>query len=127
MSIGRHCFFWEKTSRRGKARQFFLVHYIGEENSRSRHARSVPAGDTFSSHFFASREKIGADVRTRTGDLRFTKALLYQLSYIGILFNFNTLPVTDKKITHFEVQREHFGPVNDDLFLFVLQLGVSAQ
>ena len=25
----------------------------------------------------------GAAVRTRTGDLRFTKALLYQLSYIG--------------------------------------------
>ena len=25
----------------------------------------------------------GADARTRTGDLRFTKALLYQLSYIG--------------------------------------------
>jgi 8-oxo-dGTP pyrophosphatase MutT (NUDIX family) len=26
----------------------------------------------------------GADDRTRTGDLRFTKALLYQLSYIGV-------------------------------------------
>ena len=28
--------------------------------------------------------KNGADERNRTGDLRFTKALLYQLSYIGI-------------------------------------------
>ena len=28
---------------------------------------------------------LGADGRNRTGDLRFTKALLYQLSYIGIM------------------------------------------
>jgi hypothetical protein len=28
-------------------------------------------------------QKNGADERTRTVDLRFTKALLYQLSYIG--------------------------------------------
>ena len=27
----------------------------------------------------------GADGRTRTGDLLFTKQLLYQLSYVGIL------------------------------------------
>jgi hypothetical protein len=33
--------------------------------------------------------KNGADERNRTGDLRFTKALLYQLSYIGITFYFN--------------------------------------
>ncbi len=30
--------------------------------------------------------KTGADDRNRTGDLRFTKALLYQLSYIGTHF-----------------------------------------
>ena len=29
----------------------------------------------------------GADDRIRTGDLRFTKALLYQLSYIGAKFS----------------------------------------
>lgn len=28
----------------------------------------------------------GADGRSRTGDLCFTKALLYQLSYIGLVF-----------------------------------------
>lgn len=31
------------------------------------------------------RAKSGADDGTRTCDLRFTKALLYQLSYIGLI------------------------------------------
>ena len=35
--------------------------------------------------------KNGADERNRTGDLRFTKALLYQLSYISKLFQAPTV------------------------------------
>ena len=31
----------------------------------------------------------GADNRDRTDDLRFTRALLYQLSYVGLLINWN--------------------------------------
>jgi hypothetical protein len=37
----------------------------------------------------------GADERTRTADLRFTKALLYQLSYIGTQNEINNLSVAD--------------------------------
>ena len=37
--------------------------------------------------------KSGADDRTRTGDLRFTKALLYQLSYIGTQKTFHTVKI----------------------------------
>ena len=37
------------------------------------------------------RLKVGADGRDRTDDLRFTKPLLYQLSYIGLLAHYYRL------------------------------------
>ncbi len=45
-----------------------------------RRRKSIEDDEVSRSGSFA---KNGADGRSRTGDLRFTKALLYQLSYIG--------------------------------------------
>lgn len=41
------------------------------------------------SSFESYRNKERADTRTRTGDLRITNALLYQLSYFGNIYFLN--------------------------------------
>ena len=43
------------------------------------------AAKTYTKIILSDSLKIGADAQTRTADLRITNALLYQLSYIGIL------------------------------------------
>ncbi len=43
-------------------------------------------------------DHLGADTRTRTGDLRITNALLYQLSHVGrLLFN-RTEALREKRV-----------------------------
>ncbi len=47
--------------------------------ARGKHDRAVNQNSKYAS------ESIGADAQTRTADLRITNALLYQLSYIGLV------------------------------------------
>ena len=52
-----------------------------------RHSNDLPSSGLWRDNFALSlsRVKAGADDGIRTRDLRFTKPLLYQLSYVGIM------------------------------------------
>ena len=61
---------------------FFQCFYIGERNTGNRTPPSPGLGEAPCTTRCANSAN-GADTRTRTGDLRITNALLYQLSHIG--------------------------------------------
>src|SRR5579875_2200039 len=71
LGIGRHAGVRRRSQRRKH----------GRENGKEKETLRASAHEDQLSG--SSSGKTGADGRTRTGDLRFTKPLLYQLSYVG--------------------------------------------
>ena len=64
---------------------FLLMSGIRESNPPPRLGKPVHYRCANSANPDSNAFSLGADTRTRTGDLRITNALLYQLSHIGNL------------------------------------------